>query len=145
MPFPTNQWGPTLAKLRQDPPAAILVTHFLPQDLAQFMVQFLQQPINSLVYMQYGPSLPAFREIGGASINGVVYSTVVGCLPDDFSKPFREAYRAKFGPKSAYITGSQTYDGLWMWALAAAIAGGPGEPFKKEQIEKVAAVMRRTV
>jgi branched-chain amino acid transport system substrate-binding protein len=145
VPFPTNQWGPTLAKLRQDPPAAILVTHFLPQDLAQFMVQFLQQPINSLVYMQYGPSLPAFREIGGASIDGVVYSTVVGCLPDDFSKPFREAYRAKFGPKSAYITGSQTYDGLWMWALAAAIAGGPGEPFKKEQIQKVAGVMRRNV
>jgi branched-chain amino acid transport system substrate-binding protein len=145
VPFPTNQWGPTLAKLRQDPPAAILVTHFLPQDLAQFMVQFLAQPINSLVYMQYGPSLPAFREIGGESINGVVYSTVVGCLPDDFSKPFREAYRAKFGPKSAYITGSQTYDGLWMWALAAAIAGGPGEPFKKEQTQKVAAVMRRNV
>lgn len=145
VPFPTNQWGPTLAKLRQDPPAAILVTHFLPQDLAQFMVQFLAQPTNSLVYMQYGPSLPAFREIGGASINGVVYSTVVGCLPDDFSKPFRESYRAKFGPNAAYITGSQTYDGLWMWALASAIAGGPGEPFNKEQVQKVAAVMRRNV
>ena len=145
VPFPTNQWGPTLAKLRQDPPAAILVTHFLPQDLAQFMVQFLAQPIDSLIYMQYGPSLPAFREIGGEAVNGVVYSTVVGCLPDEFSKPFRESYRAKFGPNSAYITGSQTYDGLWMWALAAAIAGGPGEPFNKEQTAKVAAVMRRNV
>lgn len=145
VPFPTNQWGPTLAKLRQDPPAAIIVTHFLPQDLAQFMVQFLAQPTNSLVYMQYGPSLPAFREIGGESINGVIYSTVVGCLPDEFSKPFRESYRAKFGPNSAYITGSQTYDGLWMWAIAAAIAGGPGEPFNKEQVSKVAAVMRRNV
>lgn len=145
VPFPTNQWGPTLAKLRQDPPAAIIVTHFLPQDLAQFMVQFLAQPINSLIYMQYGPSLPAFREIGGESINGVIYSTVVGCLPDEFSKPFRESYREKFGPNSAYITGSQTYDGLWMWAIAAAIAGGPGEPFNKEQVSKVAAVMRRNV
>ncbi|WP_245445849.1 ABC transporter substrate-binding protein [Metarhizobium album] len=145
VPFPTNQWGPTLAKLRQDPPAAIIVTHFLPQDLAQFMVQFLAQPINSLVYMQYGPSLPAFREIGGEAVNGVIYSTVVGCLPDDFSKPFREAYRAKFGPNSAYITGSQTYDGLWMWAIAAAIAGGPSEPFNKEQTQKVAAALRRNV
>ncbi len=145
VPFPTNQWGPTLAKLRQDPPAAIIVTHFLPQDLAQFMVQFLAQPTDSLIYMQYGPSLPAFREIGGESVNGVIYSTVVGCLPDDFSKPFREAYRAKFGPSSAYITGSQTYDGLWMWATAAAIAGGPGEPFNKEQAQKIAAVMRRNV
>ncbi|KQT63964.1 MULTISPECIES: ABC transporter substrate-binding protein [unclassified Aureimonas] len=145
VPFPTNQWGPTLAKLRQDPPAAILVTHFLPQDLAQFMVQFLAQPTNSLVYMQYGPSLPAFREIGGEAINGVVYSTVIGCLPDEFSAAFRKTYREKFGPNAAYLTGSQTYDGLWMWALAAAIAGGPGAPFEKEQVAKVAGAMRRLV
>lgn len=145
VPFPTNQWGPTLAKIRQDPPAAIIVTHFLPQDLAQFMTQFLTEPTNSLIYMQYGPSLPAFREIGGAAVNGVIYSTVIGCLPDEFSKPYRESYRKKFGPNSAYITGSQTYDGLWMWALAAAIAGGPSEPFNKEQTQKVAAAMRRLV
>lgn len=145
VPFPTNQWGPTLAKIRQDPPAAIIVTHFLPQDLAQFMVQFLPQPTDSLIYMQYGPSLPAFREIGGESINGVIYSTNAGCLPDDFSKPFRETYREKFGPNSAYITGSLTYQQLWMWATAAALAGGPGEPFDKEQIAKVAAAMKRLI
>ncbi|WP_334174096.1 ABC transporter substrate-binding protein [Pseudoxanthobacter sp.] len=145
VPFPTNQWGPTLAKIRQDPPAAIAVTHFLPQDLAQFMVQFLPEPTQSLIYMQYGPSLPAFREIGGASVNGVIYSTTIGCLPDTFSEPYRKAYREKFGPNSAYITGSQTYDGLWDWALAAAIAGGPGAPFEKEAVQKVAAAMRRLI
>lgn len=145
VPFPTNQWGPTLAKIRQDPPAAIIVTHFLPQDLAQFMTQFLTEPTNSLIYMQYGPSLPAFREIGGEAVNGVIYSTVIGCLPDEFSKSYRETYRKKFGPSAAYITGSQTYDGLWMWALSAAIAGGPSEPFNKEQTKKVAGAMRRVI
>lgn len=145
VPFPTNQWGPTLAKIRQNPPAAIAVTHFLPQDLAQFMIQFLPEPTQSLIYMQYGPSLPAFRQIGGAAIDGVLYSTVIGCLPDEFSKAYRESYRAKFGANSAYITGSQTYDGLWQWALSAAIAGGPSEPFKKEQTKKVAAAMRRLI
>lgn len=139
--FPNNQWGPTLAKLRQDPPAVIAVTHFLPQDLAAFMTQFIPQPTKSLIYMQYGPSLPAFREIGGEAVKGVLYSTVIGCLPDDFSLPFRTKYREKFGPNAAYLTGSQTYDGLWKWALAAAIAGGPGAPFEKEQMKKVAAAM----
>lgn len=143
--FPTNQWGPTLAKLRQDPPAAILVTHFLPQDLANFMLQFLPQPTDSLIYMQYGPSLPAFRDLGGDAIKGVIYSTVIGCLPDEFSADYRKAYRAKFGEKAAYITGSQTYDGLWHWALAAAFAGGASEPSNKEQTAKVAAAMRRLV
>ncbi|MEZ5715532.1 MAG: ABC transporter substrate-binding protein [Paracoccaceae bacterium] len=143
--FPTNQWGPTLAKIRQDEPAVVAVTHFLPQDLAAFMTQFQPQPTNSLIYMQYGPSLPAFKEIGGKAVEGVLYSTVVGCLPDDFAAAFRASYREKFGPNSSYIAGSQTYDGLWKWALSAAIAGGPGAPYEKEQMRKVAATMNKLV
>lgn len=145
VPFPTTQWGPVLAKLREDPPGAILVTHFLAQDLAQFMTQFLTQPTPSLVYMQYGPSLLVFREIGGESINGVIYSTVTGGLPDDFAANFRAAYKAKYGETAAWLTGSQTYDGLWMYALAASMAGGTGEPFNKEQAQKVAGALRRLV
>ncbi|SFH63609.1 ABC transporter substrate-binding protein [Albimonas pacifica] len=145
VPFPNNQWGPVLAKLRQDPPAVIAVTHFLPQDLAQFMQQFVPQPTRSLVYMQYGPSLPAFREIGGDAVKGVLYSTTVACLPDDYAKGFRDAYLAAFGANSSPMTGSQTYDGLWKWALSAAIAGGPGAPFDKEQAQKIAAVQRKLV
>jgi branched-chain amino acid transport system substrate-binding protein len=61
---PISEWGPTLAKIRQDPPAIVAITHWVPQDLAQFMLQFVPNPTNSLVYMQYGPSLAAFREIG---------------------------------------------------------------------------------
>jgi branched-chain amino acid transport system substrate-binding protein len=91
--FPTTQWGPTLAKLRRDPPGAIIITHFLAQDLAQFMLQFTPQPTKSLVYMQYGPSLPAFRDIGGKAVNGTIFSTVVGCLPDEYAVPFRKAYQ----------------------------------------------------
>jgi branched-chain amino acid transport system substrate-binding protein len=145
VPFPTNQWGPTLAKLRQDPPAAIAVTHFLPQDLAQFMTQFLPEPTQSLIYMQYGPSLPAFREIGKEAINGVIYSTVIGCLPDEFSEAYRKIYREKFGANAAFITGSQTYDGLWHYALSAAIAGGASEPSNKEQTRKISEAMKRLI
>lgn len=145
VPFPTNQWGSVLAKLREDPPGAIIVTHFLAQDLAQFMTQFLTQPTPSLVYMQYGPSLPVFREIGGESINGVIYSTVTGGLPDDYAASFRAAYKAKYGETAAWLTGSQTYDGLWMYAMAASIAGGPGEPFNKEQAQKVAGALKKLI
>jgi branched-chain amino acid transport system substrate-binding protein len=145
VPFPTNQWGPTLAKLREDPPAAIAVTHFLPQDLAQFMVQFLTDPTDSPDLHAVRPVLPAFREIGGEAINGVLYSTVIGCLPDDFSAGFRATYREKFGPTAAFLTGSQTYDGLWHYALAAAIAGGPAVPFEREQTEKVSQAMKRLI
>lgn len=145
VPFPNNQWGPVLAKLRDDPPAAIAVTHFLPQDLAQFMIEFVPDPTNSLVYMQYGPSLPAFREIGGAAVKGTLYSTVIGALPDDYAKPYWDAYMGAYGENSAPLTGSQTYDGLWHWALAAAIAGGAGKAYDPEQNRKVASAMRKLV
>ena len=145
VPFPNNQWGPVLAKLRADPPAAIAITHFLPQDLAQFMLQFVPDPTNSLIYMQYGPSLPAFREIGGEAVNGTLYSTVIGVLPDEFAAKFRADYLAAYGPNSAPLTGSQTYDGLWHWALAAAISGGPGDAYDSEQNRKVAAAMNSLV
>jgi branched-chain amino acid transport system substrate-binding protein len=145
VPFPNNQWGPVLAKLRADPPAAIAITHFLPQDLAQFMTQFVPNPTNSLIYMQYGPSLPAFREIGGKAVAGTIYSTVVGALPDEFAKPFYTRYFAEYGKNSAPLTGSQTYDGLWQWALAAAIAGGPGAAKDATQNKKVAKALRELI
>lgn len=141
VPFPNNQWGPVLAKLREDPPAAIAVTHFLPQDLAQFMIEFTADPIESLVYMQYGPSLPSFRQIGGEAVNGTVYSTVVGALPDEFGADFYKDYYAANGENSAPLTGSQTYDALWHWAISASIAGGPGAAYDPEQNRKVAAAI----
>ncbi|MCO5159230.1 MAG: hypothetical protein M9945_21240 [Aquamicrobium sp.] len=95
--------------------------------------------------MQYGPSLPVFREIGGESINGVIYSTVIGGLPDEFAANYREAYKAKFGATASWLTGSQTYDALWMYSIAAAVAGGPGEPFDGEQARKIAAILKRMV
>ncbi|MEQ8655100.1 MAG: ABC transporter substrate-binding protein [Kiloniellales bacterium] len=145
VPYPNNQWGPIIAQIQQDPPAAIAITHFLPQDLAQFMQQFVPNPTPSLVYMQYGPSLPAFREIGGEAVNGVIYSTVIGAIPDEYGKPYREKYAELYGKEAAFNIGSQTYDGMWHYALGAAIAGGTGEPFNKEQNQKVARAMRNLV
>jgi branched-chain amino acid transport system substrate-binding protein len=126
---PISEWGPTLAKLRADPPGVIAVTHFFAQDQAQFMTQFMTDPTNSLVYMQYGASLAAFRDIAGDASVGVLYSTVIGVLQDEIGNGFRDAYLAKFGPNSAPNGGVQTYTCLKLWAQAAAIAGGPGAAY----------------
>lgn len=142
---PISEWGPTLAKLRQDPPGAIAITHFYPQDLAQFMVQFVPNPTPSLIYMQYGPVLPAFREVGKEAVNGVLFSTVVGAPQDEIGKAFEARYKAKFGPTAGHMSGCQPYDGAYIWAIAAALAGGPGEQGNDEQNRKVAARMRQLI
>lgn len=142
---PTSEWGPTLAKLRDDPPAVIAVTHFFPADLAQFMVQFETNPTPSLVYMQYGPSVPAFRDIAGKASEGVVYATLVGALQDDIGNGFEKRYKARFGDKAGHNSGAQPYDGAHVWATAAALAGGSGEPYDEEQNRTVADRMRALI
>lgn len=142
---PISEWGPTLAKLREDPPAVIAVTHWVPQDLAQFMLQFTPNPTNSLVYMQYGPSLSAFRDIAGEAANGVLYSTVIASLRDEIGEKFNTAYRERFGANSSPLTGAQVYDSMHYFALAAAQAGGTGGPGDFEQNEKVAARLRHMI
>jgi branched-chain amino acid transport system substrate-binding protein len=143
--FPTTDWGPVLAKVREVDPAVIICTHWLPQDQAQFMLQFTPNPTNSIVYFQYGASLNAFRDIGGPSVNGTIYSTVIGALQDKTGMAFQDKYRAKFGEKSTPMVGSQTYDGCYLFAIAASLAGGSGEPGDFDQNVKVADRLRSLI
>lgn len=143
--IPISEWGPTLAKIRADNPALIANTHFLAQDLAQFMVQFTPTPTDSLVYMQYGPSLPAFREIAGESAKGVIYSTVMGTLPDEMGQAFTKKYREKYGEDASALVGGALYDYTMQWAIAAALAGGSGAPGEEEQNRAVADRLRNLI
>lgn len=142
---PTSEWGPTLAKLRANPPGLIVVTHFFPQDQAQFMIQFMTNPTNSLIYMQYGASLAAFRDIAGAACEGVLYATNIGCLQDDVGEVFSKAYIKKNGAKASPNGGGQTYSGLHLYAVAAALAGGAGKAYEAEQNRKIAARLKSMI
>ncbi len=143
---PASEWGPTLAKIRQDPPAVICITHFLPADLAQFMpCSSRRTRRNSLIYMQYGPSIPAFRDIAKEAANGIIYATVVGALQDEIGQAFEKRYKEKFGANAGHNSGAQSYDGAMVWATAAALAGGSGEPGNADQNRKVADRMRNMI
>lgn len=145
VPVPTTEWGAVLNKVRADPPAVIANTHFFPGDLAQCQVQFLQQPTNSLFYYQYGPLLKAFSDIAGEAARGVLTSTVIGILPDEIGNSFRQAYWAKFGPKAEADPGASTYSETFHYAIAAALAGGTGEPGNADQNRKIAGNLQRFV
>ncbi|MCR9140167.1 MAG: ABC transporter substrate-binding protein [Alphaproteobacteria bacterium] len=135
---PVTDWGPTLAKLRADPPAVIAVTHFYTSDQAQFMNQFMTDPTDSLVYMQYGASLAAFRDIAGDNSVGTIYATVIGALQDEIGTAFADVYKGRFGDTASPNGGGQTYQALHAYAVAAALAGGAGAPYEEEQNRAVA-------
>lgn len=149
---PTTEWGPVLARLRETNPALLLHSELSAGDIAQFMVQFRQNPTNTLIYFPWGPLQAAFREIGEESVNGVVSSTVMGLPEDAMANEFREKYNARFGldeGSSGAISGSVPYGLLYHYAIAAAVAGGTGAPGDYEQNRKIAhwlkAIPYRTV
>lgn len=145
VPVPTTEWGAVLSKVRQDAPAVIANTHFYPGDLAQCQVQFAQNPTNSLVYYQYGPLLKAFADLAGEASKGVLTSSVIGILPDEIGNAFRDRYIARFGESAEADPGASTYSEMYHYAIAAALAGGVGEPGNVEQNRKIAANLRNFV
>ena len=122
---PLAEWGPTLAKIRAKPPGLIFHTDYIPGDLASFTKQFLTNPTPSLLYEQYGPSVPEYLELTGDKGNGVIWSTVIGTLPDKLGNAFRDKYRERFGAEAGLSQAGGQYDVVHLWAQAAAMAGDP--------------------
>lgn len=124
---PYADWGPQLARIRENPPGLIFITDYLPSDLASFATQFAAAPTQSLLYQQYGPSVPEYLDLAGDAANGVVWSTTIGTLPDRIGTDFRERYRAKYGTEAGLSQSGAQYDMVHLWARAAATAGDPAD------------------
>ena len=58
-----NDWRAFLAKVRQDPPDLVVNTDWVPANASTFITQFLEDPTDSLVFIQYGPSVPEFLDL----------------------------------------------------------------------------------
>ena len=137
MIVPLTEWGPTLAKIRQDPPAVIWVTDYFAGDLAAFTKQFVLDPTPSLLHEQYGPSVPEFLDLAGSAANGVMWARTIAIIQDARGKAFQQRYRDKFKEEPGFSQGGATYDATHIWWQAAAMAGGADDH------KKVAAMTRR--
>ena len=122
---PLTEWGPVLSKIRQNPPGLIFHADYIPGDLASFQQQFRSDPTPSLMYQQYGPSIPEYLELAGTDADGVIWSTVIGTLPDSTGEAFRELYREEYDAEAGLSQAGGQYDLVHVWAQAAAMAGDP--------------------
>lgn len=120
---PLTEWGPVLAQIRQDPPGLIFHSDYIPGDLASFQQQFRSDPTPSLMYQQYGPSIPEYLELAGTDADGVIWSTVIGTLPDQIGTDFKDAYREKYDAEAGLSQAGGQYDLVHLWAQAAGMAG----------------------
>lgn len=120
---PYADWGPQLSKIRSNPPGLIFITDYLAGDLASFAKQFATAPTSSLLYQQYGPSVPEYLDLAGDAADGVIWSTTIGTLPDEMGDAFRERYQSTYNAVAGLSQSGAQYDILRLWAQAASLAG----------------------
>lgn len=91
--YGNTEFGSQLAKIRAEKPAVIMGQITSTDSSVAFMNQFLTNPTNSLVYIQWSPASPEFINLLGEKANGVMWQTLYDILPQnkDFYYPLFEA------------------------------------------------------
>ena len=118
-------WGPVLSKVKQLAPSVLFSSDFSPADDAKMAQSWVAGPTKTLVYQQYGPSVPEYLNLAGPAGNGIIWATVLGLLPDTIGNDFRKRYAAKFGVQPGWANAGGCYDEVNVWAAAVQMVGNP--------------------
>ena len=105
VPFQSvTDWRGLLAKVRENPPDIVINTDSAPPNNAAFLNQFMEDPTDSLVFLQYGPSVPEFIELTEENSTGVLYNLLGGAidsLPE--TEEIRDKYEERYGASGGYF------------------------------------------
>lgn len=121
---PFTEWGPILERIRRIDPDLVFNTDYVVGDIAAFQNQFFDNPTQALMYQQFAPSLPEYRELTGDRSNGVMYATLKGVLPDDFADAFRQRSEERWDVAPGAGTAGIVYDTVYVYADAVRRANG---------------------
>ena len=124
-----NDWRGFLAKVRQDPPAVLINTDYVSSNAALFVSQFNENPTDSLVFIQYAPSVPEFLELTREQSSGIVYNLLGGVLNTPTNPRAREVldkYEAAYGNEPGTY-GPALYEQVMIYAAALGMVGDPSD------------------
>ncbi len=130
-------WHEVLQVVHRRDPAAIMITQFLPAELADFQLTFVADPTDALLYAVYSPSIPQFLANAGPAAEGLIWSTVSGTYGDHIGERFARQYQAAYGRPPGRSHAGIAYDEVHLLAQAWAAAGNP------RNFAAVAAQLRR--
>lgn len=122
-----NDWRAMLAKVRQNPPDVVINTDYLPGNSASFLNQFLEDPTDSVVFLQYAPSVPEFVELTGEGSTGVVYNLLGGVIDSPKvprAQELLKRFEERWGVESGYY-GVGLYEMMQAYFDAVRKVGDP--------------------
>jgi len=124
---PITEWGPIMAKLRANPPALVVNTDYVPANAATFLEQFLENPTNTHVFLQYAPTTSEFLELLGDKADGTLFNTP-GLSPWIPTYKQGVALLKKYVDRWGYdpgMYGPICYSAVMIWAEACRRYGDP--------------------
>jgi branched-chain amino acid transport system substrate-binding protein len=122
-----NDWRSFLARVRADPPAVLINTDYLPPNAATFVTQFSEDPTNSLVFIQYAPSVPEFVDLTKEKSTGIVYNLLGGVLNTPGNPRAAEVldkFKTRWGVESGTY-GAALYEQAYIYFDALEKVGDP--------------------
>lgn len=128
VPFHDPDWRGIVERVNQSDPAAVMVTHFVPQAMAEFQHAFRAIGNDALVYGVYGPSIPHFADEARDAAEGLIWSTVTGTYDDEFGRAFRRDFERLHGTPAGWSQAGGAYDQVNLLSTAWASTGTPSAP-----------------
>lgn len=124
-----NDWGSQLQKVRELDPDIVINTDYQTSNGATFLSQFRQQPTDSLLFIQYAPSVPEFLELAGDEADGLLYNLIGGPILSDqalLSVEVREKFTAAYGQDPG-VYGATMYEMVKAYKTVAEQVGDPDD------------------
>ena len=118
-------WSTALDQIRRSAPAAAMIAHFVPAEMAAFQRGFVADPTDTLIYGVYSPSVPEFLELAGPAADGMLWSTVTGLYNDGLGAGFARRYRDAYGQAPGRSLAGLSYDQVNLLTSAWARVGNP--------------------
>jgi len=123
VPIQNPDWKALVARITTHSPAAIMITHFVPDAFVDFQKVFNEFGNDALVYGVYGPSIPQYQTAARDASEGVIWSTVTGMYDDEFGRAFRRDFERLHGTPAGWSQASAAYDQVKLLSAAWGTTG----------------------
>lgn len=123
-----NDWGAILSKVRESNPDLIINTDYLPANEATFLAQFVTDPTNSIMFMQYGPSIPEFLELTKDNSTGILYNSLGDAIQSEnypAAQDTLDHIREALGVQDVNNQAVILYEQMMLYAAALEKVGDP--------------------
>jgi len=124
-------WGPILATIKAEQPAAIVCSYLSVEGITAFVEEFMQSPTPSLLDISYLVTLVDTQDALGDDLKGVMGYVSAYVPPSEENDEWKDRYEELYGMSVPLTNPPSAYDSVMIWAEAVKAVG---DPTKHEEI-----------